>query len=128
MKNTTKIVSVSMMIVAAQAMAVSAKETAEIIDVNAISVTNPAVLNTLAKRDVRLALGAAYPDVVTHFGVEGERLLDRVLVAQAGNQAAGPSRDFTENGDLTSPSPGYSNVECHSACHSNCHRDGGGYC
>jgi len=119
MKHLTKVaLSASVMVVAAQAMAVSAKETDVLLPIPPIDdISHVSGLDVFGRLDVQNATSGAFKHVVSGYVVDGETLLERYRIAQ--------NSDFVNgSGDMNNPSWGRNVAACHSACH----QDGGGYC
>jgi hypothetical protein len=112
------VISASILVVAAQAMSVAAREHSGTIELP--SAFSGVEANDAFKRpDVRVAVGEAFPAVVTKFSIDGETIRDRYLVAQNQDFTSGSGTTFTDEGLSASDQ-----ISCHSACHS----AGGGYC
>lgn len=118
MNNVKKtVISASILVVAAQAMSVAAKEHPGTIELpSAFSGVEAA--DVFKRPDVRVAVSEVFPSVVEKFSVDGSTIRDRYLVAQ--------SEDFTSRGATftdTGLTPS-DQIKCHSACHS----AGSSYC
>jgi hypothetical protein len=112
----TVLLSASVVIIAAQAMAVAAKESPAPLDVPEVGdIAHVGGLDAFSKLDVRNAVGKAVPEIAASFRRDGVTILERYHVAQS---------DFVHDGGIGNPSPGVNETACHSACH----QDSGGYC
>lgn len=110
------VVSVSMAIVATQAMAAVAKDSKDVIsfgESEADDALQAKMDAAVAKRDVRQAVSEAFSLLASSFGEGNVSLSAKYFPGAEGVVAVG-SDDFTQGIGTC-----YSN--CHSACYSNCH-------
>lgn len=118
MKHLSKVaLSASVMIVAAQAMAVSAKETDARLPLPQVGdIAGVSGLDVFSREDVQFATSRAFREIVSGYEIDGETILDRYHVAQ--------TSDFVRSDGISDPSERRNVASCHNACHG----AGGGYC